>query len=101
VLHPSFVQAELLKVKEVINRSDCSKMYLVQCAVNGKKTVPFWSFELHRRQLGDERWVVFSRNADPVTTLWFRRTHGASKPWAIEEFEAGTPGRALLDFRCK
>jgi hypothetical protein len=52
------VQAELLKVKEIINKSDCSRMYLVQCVVDGKKTVPFWSFERHRRELGDEKWVV-------------------------------------------
>ena len=51
------MQAELLKVKEVINRSDASRMYLVQVAIDGKKTVPFWSFEIHRRQLGDDEWV--------------------------------------------
>lgn len=52
-----FVQAELLKVKEIINKSDCSRMYLVQFAVDGKKTVPFWSWERDRRLLGDDAWV--------------------------------------------
>lgn len=64
---------ELIKVQEHTHPQDCSKLFLVQVAVDEIPCIPFWSHVAQRIELGEEAWLKsLADNADDMIAKYGR-----------------------------